>query len=72
MFGGLFADTEVDLTQLRYSELQSMSDHDFAVVFWVQVEGSFTCVRNEPGALHSTDYSWTLDFCRLTDGKPDC
>lgn len=37
-----------------------------------QVEGSFTCVRNEPGALHSTDYSWTLDFCRLTDGKPDC
>lgn len=52
--------------------LPSIADIGDPSVRHFQVEGSFNCSDEGPGELHSLDYSWTLDFCRLTDGKPDC
>ncbi len=36
------------------------------------VEGSLSCRTEEPGSLQTIDYTWTLDFCRIVDGKPSC
>ncbi len=36
------------------------------------IEGSNTCRTTWPGELSEITYTWTLDFCRLNDGEPDC
>lgn len=53
-------------------ELPSTAQIADPTVRHFQVEGSYSCLYSETGELSSSDYTWTLDFCRLTDGKPDC
>jgi hypothetical protein len=38
----------------------------------LEVTGALTCSLETNGYLQQLKYSWTLDFCRIEDGKTDC
>ncbi|HEU4849189.1 MAG TPA: hypothetical protein VFS93_02130 [Terrimesophilobacter sp.] len=37
-----------------------------------EVSGSLTCRSESPGSLRTTEYNWTLVFCRIVEGEPAC
>jgi hypothetical protein len=38
----------------------------------LDVSGKLTCTREDEGSLSQIDYNWTLQLCRIENGKPDC
>jgi hypothetical protein len=36
------------------------------------VEGTLSCTEKGDGSIGEVDYNWTMQFCRIENGKPDC
>jgi hypothetical protein len=38
----------------------------------LDVSGTLSCRSEAPGRLWTLEYNWSLQFCRVENGKPDC
>jgi hypothetical protein len=38
----------------------------------LEITGTMTCSSEGKGSIQQVDYNWTLQLCRIENGKPDC